>query len=202
MPDPNRTPPDQALPTPTARAFHQARYHRHTAPQLGLTLIESMIVVVLIAIGSTLALPSLASLFDRQRLRGAAAEVASDLQWARSQALARNEALRYSIHANSGGSCVLVHTGQRDHCRCDADGRASCSGDAQVLKTSHWPQHERVAVQANVGSMLFDPLLGTASPAGSVRVVDAGGQTVTHIVNILGRVRSCSPSGVPGYAPC
>ncbi len=35
---------------------------------------------------------------------------------------------------------------------------------------------ERVTVQANVGSMLFDPLLGTASPAGSVRIVDAAGR--------------------------
>jgi type IV fimbrial biogenesis protein FimT len=169
----------------------------------GLTLIESMIVVVLIALGCTLALPSLAGLFDRQRLRGVASEIAGDLQWTRSQALARGEALRFSIHSNSAGSCTIVHTGQRDHCSCSDDGRASCTGDAQLFKTSRWPIGESVSVQANVGSMLFDPLLGTASPAGSVRIVDARGHGITHVVNIIGRVRSCSPSGaVSGLAAC
>lgn len=169
----------------------------------GLTLIESMIVVVLIALGCTLALPSLAGLFDRQRLRGVANEIASDLQWARSQALARGEALRYSVHATATGSCTIVHTGQRDHCICSDAGVASCTADAQLFRTSHWPGAENVSVQANVASMLFDQLLGTASPAGSVRIVDARGHGITHVVNIIGRVRSCSPSGaVSGYAPC
>ena len=169
----------------------------------GLTLIESMIVVVLLALGCTLALPSLAGLFDRQRLRGVATEIAGDLQWTRSQALARGEAMRYSIHSTAAGSCTIVHTGQRDLCSCSNDGQASCTGDAQLFKSSHWPLGENVSVQANVASLLFDPLLGTASPAGSLRIVDARGHGITHVVNIIGRVRSCSPSGaVSGFAPC
>lgn len=192
--------PIPALSPPRHRRLEPLAGRRRTH---GVTLIEAMIVVLLIALASTLTLPSLTGLFDRQRLRGAANEVASDLQWARSQALARNEALRYSIHPVAGGSCTIVHTGQRDHCRCTDDGRASCSDAARLLKTSHWRSDQRVTVHANVGSMLFDPLLGTASPAGSVRIVDAEGRGITHVVNVLGRVRSCSHAGtVAGLAPC
>lgn len=202
MPDLRQAAPGQIAHAPQRR--HRAR--QLLAPPCrsrGLSLIETMIVVTLISLGCTLAMPSLASLFDRQRLRGTAAEVASDLQWARSQALARNQALRYSIHTHAGGSCTIVHSGQREHCSCSDDGQASCVGDAQLYKASHWPRRERVTVEANVGSLLFDPLLGTATPAGSIRIVHVNGPAITHVVNVLGRVRSCSPTGgVNGLAPC
>ena len=45
---------------------------------------------------------------------------------------------------------------------------------------------------------LFDPLHGTSTPTGTLRLVDAGGRAVHHVVNVMGRVRSCSP---PARAP-
>jgi type IV fimbrial biogenesis protein FimT len=60
-----------------------------------------------------------------------------------------------------------------------------------------------VAVHANVASVLFDPLHGTSTPTGTLRLVGSGGREVQHVVNVMGRVRSCSPLGaVPGYRPC
>jgi len=51
--------------------------------------------------------------------------------------------------------------------------------------------------------MLFDPGQGTTTPTGSVRLTDSEGRGITHVVNVLGRVRSCSPEGrVPGYRAC
>jgi type IV fimbrial biogenesis protein FimT len=50
--------------------------------------------------------------------------------------------------------------------------------------------------------MLFDPVRGTTSPAGTVRVVSDAG-SIHHVVNIMGRARSCSPDGaVKGYKAC
>jgi type IV fimbrial biogenesis protein FimT len=40
-------------------------------------------------------------------------------------------------------------------------------------------------------------------PTGTLRVVGAGGREVHHIINVMGRVRSCSPSpALPGYRTC
>jgi type IV fimbrial biogenesis protein FimT len=61
-------------------------------------------------------------------------------------------------------------------------------------------------VQANVASILFDPLHGTSTPTGTLRVVADSGRAVHHVVNIMGRVRTCSPAGaapvVAGYRVC
>ena len=180
----------------------------HTRPRpavrsRGLSLVELCVVMALCALVLTLAVPGYGQLLERQRLQGSAAEIAAELQWLRSEALMRNQALRFSLHPTPRGSCSVVHTGAREHCRCDQPGPARCEAGAVALKTSHWPLDDRVAVNANVGSMLFDPAQGTTTPAGSVRLTDSQGRGITHVVNILGRVRSCSPEGrVPGYRAC
>jgi type IV fimbrial biogenesis protein FimT len=185
---------------------HPECHRRCSTPRsrtLGLSLIELCVVLALSALVLTLVVPGFGSLIERQRLRGSAAELAAELQWLRIEALVRNEALRFSLHATADGSCTVVHTGAREHCRCEDTGPARCEDGAVALKTSHWPLAERVAVQANVGSMLFDPGQGTTTPTGSVRLTDSEGRGITHVVNILGRVRSCSPEGrVPGYRAC
>lgn len=170
----------------------------------GLTLIELCVVLALVALALGIALPGLGGLIERKRLHGMAAQLAADLHWVREEALARNEPLRFSIQATASGSCTVVHTGQRDDCRCeDPSAPAVCVGGATALKTSHWPGHQGIAVQANVASMLFDPDHGTTTPAGSVRLVDRRGAGITHVVNVAGRVRTCSPEGaVPGYRAC
>ena len=60
-----------------------------------------------------------------------------------------------------------------------------------------------LSVAANVGSLRFDPRLGTATPAGTLRVASTSGEAVHHVVNLAGRVRSCSPqAAVPGFQAC
>lgn len=171
--------------------------------QRGFTLIESCVVLALIGLALSIAVPGFAALHERQRLRGAAAELASDLQWMRSQAIARNESTRLSVYQIDGGSCTVVHTGNRSDCRCDSGGTAICEGEAQALKTSHWQTREKISVQANITSMAFDPAQGTVTPTGSIRIVDSRGSGITHVVNILGRIRSCSPAAaISGFQAC
>ena len=127
----------------------------HRGVQCGFTLIEFCVVLALIALTLSIAVPGMAALHERQRLRGAAAELASDLQWMRSQALARNESMRLSVYQVDGGSCTVVHTGTRNDCRCENRGPAICDRGAQALKTSHWQVREKISVQANITSSLF-----------------------------------------------
>lgn len=171
----------------------------------GFTLIELAATVAVASIVMTTAAPSLSGWVDTQRLKGVAGEMASTLQYARSEAVMRNQPVRVSFHQAPGGTaCYVVHTGNADQCPCDGNAPAPCSGaDAQQIKTVALPADQRVSLQANVASLLFDPLHGTATPAATLRLVGADGRAVHHVVNLMGRVRSCSPSSaVSGYRGC
>ena len=171
--------------------------------QRGITLIEACIVLAVTAIVAGSAAPGMQDLIDARRLEGTATQLATDIQFARSEAVARNEAVRLSFHAAPAGSCYVIHTGNADQCGCADAGAAQCSGDAQQIKTVVIASAERVALQANTGSVLFDPVHGTSTPTGTLRVTGASGRAIHHVINVMGRVRSCSPqAAVPGYRAC
>jgi type IV fimbrial biogenesis protein FimT len=173
------------------------------APQHGITLIESCVVLAVTAILATTAAPGMQDLIDTRRLDGAATQLATDLHLVRTEAIARNQPLRLSFHASPAGSCYVIHSGAADQCTCAAAGPAQCSGDAVEVKTVSVAGGDRVSLQANVGSMLFDPLHGTASPTATLRLTGPRGRAVQHVVNVMGRVRSCSPqAAMPGYRAC
>lgn len=160
-------------------------------------------VIAVMAIAATGAAPSLAAFIDGRRLDAAANQLAADIQLVRSEAVARNRTLRLSFHATADASCWIVHTGEAAQCRCGPIGPAICSGDAMEIKTVVLGAADRVSVQSNVASIVFDPLHGTSTPTGTLRLVGADGRAVHHVVNVMGRVRSCSPDAtVPGWRAC
>ena len=167
----------------------------------GVSLVETAVVVAIGAILLTTAVPGLQSALARRHLDGVAAQLAGDLQFARTEAVARNEPVRISFHADAAASCWVVHTHRQALCSCEA-GRAACTGEAVLIRSAAVPAARRVAVGANVGSILYDGVHGTSTPAGTLRIVGATGE-VHHVVNLLGRVRSCSPQGAaPGWRAC
>ncbi len=169
----------------------------------GFTLVEAGVVTAITAIVLSAAAPDFGAYLERQRLEGAASQLVSDLQFARTQAVMRNHGLRMSLHADAGGSCYLIHTGTAADCHCGSDGSASCGADAQLLRSVALPANERIGLSGSVTSIHFDPLHGTSSPTGTLRLVAAGGRAIHHVVNLMGRIRSCSPQGaVPGYRAC
>jgi type IV fimbrial biogenesis protein FimT len=179
---------------------HDKRTSR--SAQRGLTLIEMAVVVVVTVIVASVAAPSLASLIDGRRLDAAANQLAADIQFVRTEAVARNRPVRLSFASGADSSCWIVHTGAAAQCACTGDGPAVCGGGAIEIKTVVLRAGERVGLQSNVSSMLFDPLHGTATPTGTVRLLGAQGREVRHIVNVMGRARSCTPNGVAGWRAC
>lgn len=171
--------------------------------QRGLTLIEACATLAIASILVGTAAPSFIDTKTKLTLDGSAGELVTDLYLARSAATAHQQGARVSFHTVPSGSCVVVHTGDTADCHCDAGGVAQCSGGAALIKGSYYPSSRGVNVSANVASIRFDPTHGMATPAGTVRLTTAGGPTVHHVVNIMGRVRSCSPgASAKGYKAC
>ena len=174
--------------------------------QRGVTLIETSIVTAISAIVMSTVAPSFQGFLDTRRIDGVATALHTDIQFTRQEAVLRNQPVRLSFHTQAWGSCYVVHTGARADCRCATPGAATCTGSSQQIKTVALASADPVGVQANVNSILFDPLHGTSTPTGTLKVVSRSGRAVHHVVNVMGRVRSCSPSAaapaVPGYRAC
>ncbi len=169
----------------------------------GFTLLELLIAIVVLAVVAATAIPSLAAFLDARRLDGAATQLAADIQLARREAAARNRTVRVSLRNAGAATCWIVHTGAAADCRCGADGRAVCDAGALAIASTTLGDADRLRVEGNVASMLFDPLHGTTTPAGTLRVLDSRSRSVQHVVNVAGRVRSCSPGGtLSGWPAC
>ncbi len=193
--------------------------HRKISPQKnltlkkpshqGFTLIELAITLAVVATLLCLAVPSFQTLLETRRIESAVNAVASDVQRARLEALVRHQAVRLSFHQDAAGSCYVLHTGPGTHCTCLTQGPSvganTCANSPTVqhIKTAWYPAAERLTVAANVASMLFDPLHGTNTPAATVKVASPNGQEVRHVVNLMGRGRSCAvKTAVAGYPLC
>ena len=170
--------------------------------QRGLTLIEAGAVLAIAAIVAGQAAPSLRSLVDHRRLDGAAAALAADLQAARLEAIARNRPVRLAVDAAQ--SCWILHTGAAGDCACRASGPAHCAAPgAQVLRSQALDAGTGLRLAANVASIAFDPVLGTSTPTGTLRVAHQRGGEIRHTVNVLGRTRSCvAGAAIAGWRAC
>lgn len=183
---------------------HATTRQRHAIQSLrGFTLIEACVVVTVLALIACAAAPGLQDLIETRRLNGAATTLLADLQYVRNEAVARNQPLRVSFFISASSNCYVVHSGGRGACSCMASEPTRCVGSAAEIKTVAWPVAEHISLQANVSSILFDPLHGTSTPAGTVRVIDPHGRAIHHVINVMGRVRSCSPAAaIAGYRAC
>ncbi|HZF78159.1 MAG TPA: GspH/FimT family pseudopilin [Rubrivivax sp.] len=171
------------------------------ARQAGVTLVESLMVLAVTVVVLGAAVPSFEAAREKRQLEGVAAQLETDIHHARSLAVARSTTLRITFQDNTAGSCYVVHSGNAGDCTCAADGSAACRPGAKSFQAVHWPAGGPVRVVSNSRSLVFDEVRGTVSPTATVRV--QGRQHAIHqVVNIMGRVRSCSPSALPGYKAC
>lgn len=179
------------------------RTHR---TQRGVTLIEASVVAAIGVITVSSAAPGFNRFIEKQRLDGIAAQLATDIQFTRAESVMRNTGLRLSVQSHAWGVCYVIHSGTAGQCTCKASGPAECAGDAQQLKTVTLPAADQFALESNVSSILFDPMHGTSTPAGTFKVIAPSRRAVHHVVNVMGRVRTCSPkveaAPIPGYAVC
>jgi type IV fimbrial biogenesis protein FimT len=171
--------------------------------QAGVTLIETTTVSAVIAVLAGAAAPAFDHSLQRRHLEGAATQLETDIHHARMLAVARNAPLRISFESGAGGSCYVIHTGSANQCSCSADGGATCQGEAHAERSVRFAPGGPVSLKSNSRSVLFDPSRGTSSPTATVQLQARSGAAIHQVLNIMGRVRSCSPAPeLSGYRRC
>ena len=186
---------------------HQQQQHQHQHlhqhQQRGVTLVESLVVMVITAVVLTLGLPGFESARARRHLDGMAAQLETELSYARGMAVARNEMVRVSFENQGGASCYVIHSGLPGDCSCLGAGPAVCKGSAHEFSTTQFGTRSPIGVTSNSRSIGFSPNYGTVTPTATMELANRRGQAVRLVINVMGRVRSCTPgSNLPGYAVC
>ena len=180
----------------------------HTTPtrraQRGLTLVEGTMALSVAAVLGGLAAPSFDKALQRRHLEGAAAQLATDIHYTRTLAVARNAPLRISFESGAAGSCYVIHSGAANQCSCDAGGTAVCQGDARAERSVHFGGGSSgLSLTTNTRSVLFDPVRGTSTPTATLKLASRDAGAIHQVMNITGRVRSCSPApAIAGYKRC
>lgn len=185
---------------------------RHTR---GLTLVELLFVMTILALLVTMGMPSLAGLIQQQRLRAAAETLAATLHYARSATLMQpaeagkvHLSFRRTPDRPAQWCYGLSRAGPCD-CRIQhADADQACVltlADNRMLKRVDGSDYPGITLDdlgfGRDAYTSFDPVRGTAR-AGHARF--ASSHALRVVLSPLGRVRLCSDSepAVPGYAPC
>lgn len=160
----------------------------------GFTTIELMVVVAIIVILVTLAGPSFIDLFARKRLEGVAQELSTDIQYSRSESVARNVPLSITF---VDSTCYVIHESSLTVSNCDA------SSDPRQLKVVAFARDVSAAYSATPTSVTFEPLRGSAN-AFSITLSSARGSwQMKASISTLGRVELCAVSAsVVGFRPC
>ena len=148
----------------------------------GFTLLELMIVIAVVAVVLVLAAPSIRTMIDMQRLRGISAQLLTDIQFARSEAVSRQEPVAITYNPNTppaGMTCYIIHTcgSGLDHadpgicaglCNCAAAAGAHCGLPAREIRAVQVLAETKVQIlpvavppSLTVGNfMRFDPITG------------------------------------------
>jgi len=168
----------------------------------GVTLVECLCAVSILATSVGLALPNLSKWKDRQALLSAAGELETDIQYARSMAVAQNGAVHLTVRTAAGGTCYVAYTGEPEACGCASGGGAVCSAQAEVRRYADYPASGAVKLLHRDTTLTFNPRLGTVTPTATFKLKTSTAGTIHQIVSIMGRTRSCSPDGIAGIKGC
>jgi type IV fimbrial biogenesis protein FimT len=170
---------------------------RSLRPSQGFTLIEMMVVVALAGVLLALAVPSFISTLARKKLEGAASELTTDIQYARSEAVQRNAPVGVVVQSN----CYAVYVlGTTDATTCTALGT-----NAIALKTVQVPggvtfnlvppSPRAFIAFEQVRGMAVDATAGTTDLSGYVDATSSAGTwQIRAIVTKQGKVKLCSPN--------
>jgi type IV fimbrial biogenesis protein FimT len=168
----------------------------------GVSLLESLCTVSVVATSISIALPGFNAWQLRHALISAAGELETDIQNARSAAVAQNRPIHLTFRSDAGGSCYVVHDGQAEDCTCTSVAGAECKEGVAVSRQASYPMQGKVQLTHRNASLTFDPEHGTVTPTATFKLRTRAAGTIHQVVSIMGRTRSCTPDGVANIKPC
>lgn len=179
--------------------------------QRAFTLIEMLVVVVILGTVLALVAPSFREMILMKRLSGINSQLVTDLQFARSEAAARNAHMRVTFGNDGTMTCYSIYTYTSNASFCDCTLTPACTaGEGTVeVRTVRIPRDSIVRVAPVAGmpvEFAFEPITGALwkiptdfiSPPLSSYVVEATVNSsimLRDTISLSGRPTVCAPSG-------
>lgn len=197
---------------------------RRRPAQQGLTLIELMTVLTILAVALLMGAPSFSSWLKNSRLRSSAESILAGIQFAKAEAVSRNALVRFQLTTTLDNACAISTTGSNwvvnlvgtnDNVNGKCNAQASdwvSAADAAAVQPFIIKKHEPLAgngavtVNSGASTLVFNGLgRVTPLPAGDIQInvtpssgtCAASGGTMTClriVVSPQGQVRMCDPN--------
>ena len=176
-------------------------------PQRGVTLIELMVSIAVIAIIASLAAPSFSSVFADRKIKGLGGEIMSDLYFAKMESAQSNSCIAVDFSATGYTIRKLAPYPAPPPCTIAA------ATTITTIKTVTISGNNTITPTSGTTylSAIFDPVRTTATVAmvglvgATVDISNSGASSKSLRISVstLGRPQICSPNGtVSGFTAC
>lgn len=171
----------------------------------GLTLTETLVALAIVVLIVTLAAPSFNQTIAQERVRGIHAELASDIAFARSEAVQRSAPVTLDVRSDSAMTCYAIYTQPPGSCNC-LQGNDPCGAAAPLgtmLKLLQVPRSRHVAIGEADARISISDRRGIVVATAALTVASDDGPSLRTTLQPGGQLLTCSPNGsMPGVTPC
>lgn len=178
--------------------------------QLGVTLIELIVGVMIVGILIAVAAPNLSIWIQNSQIRTTAQAIQNGLQLARGEAVSRNTQIRFQLTSTTDNACILSSTSSNWVVSLDDPTGACASAPSdtaapRIIQVRSSAEGSGNVVIATTGpsTFTFNGLGRLTNTAGTISVTNPGGgacaptgtmNCLNVVVTIGGQIRMCNPA--------
>lgn len=156
----------------------------------GLTLVEMLVTVTVLAILLAIVVPSIQTTLDRRRLIGAADNLLTDLRYAQSESVKRNEVFVMSLTQGTAWRYSILGP----------------TGSNFASKTVTSSDYSGTSLTAGANAVTFDPKRATIALSGSsstiAEITSARSQKLRVDITTGSGLSLCTSTALSGYPSC